>query len=136
MIITKLEAARRQLTTALELWMSEGDPVAVHTLAHAAHEIIHRCFRNAGHSDLLYDSTLIEEEHRADFARFMKDDANFFKHSNNEKATDTRDFNPEGNLPFLLMSVLALDAMSEPRGDAENAFMMWHFINRPTWFRK
>src|SRR5271165_3353782 len=40
--ITKFEAARRQLGTAIVLWFSDDDPVSIHTLACAAYEIIHK----------------------------------------------------------------------------------------------
>jgi hypothetical protein len=38
----KLEIARRQLGTALQLYIDDLDPVSVHSLAGNAHEIIHR----------------------------------------------------------------------------------------------
>jgi hypothetical protein len=38
--ISKLDAARRQLDTAIRLYFMEGDPVSVHTLAAAAFEIL------------------------------------------------------------------------------------------------
>ncbi len=34
--IVKLDAARRQLAAAIELWFIEGDSVSIHTLAYAA----------------------------------------------------------------------------------------------------
>jgi hypothetical protein len=34
--IGKLDAARRQLQAAIMLWFTEGDPVAIHTIASAA----------------------------------------------------------------------------------------------------
>jgi hypothetical protein len=39
-VVTKLDAARRQLKTAIKLWFEDGDPVAIHTLIVAAYEII------------------------------------------------------------------------------------------------
>jgi hypothetical protein len=39
--IGKLDAARRQLQTAIALWFDERDPVAIHTLSVAAYEIVH-----------------------------------------------------------------------------------------------
>lgn len=38
--ISKIEAAFRQLRTAVLLFFSDQDPVAVHTLTAAAHEIL------------------------------------------------------------------------------------------------
>lgn len=38
--ISKLEAAKRQRDTAIKMWFADGDPVSIHTLAAAAHQII------------------------------------------------------------------------------------------------
>jgi hypothetical protein len=38
--VSKLDAARRQLDGAIQLWFSNGDPVAIHALVCAAHQII------------------------------------------------------------------------------------------------
>jgi hypothetical protein len=39
-VITKLEAGRRQLRTAIRFWFEDGDPVAIHTLVAATYEIL------------------------------------------------------------------------------------------------
>lgn len=38
--VTKLDAVRRQLETAVILWFHDGDPVSIHTLTGAAYQII------------------------------------------------------------------------------------------------
>jgi hypothetical protein len=62
--IGKLDAARRQLKTAIALWFTGGDPVAVHALAFAAYEIIHTISkkRDPKRGELLFDATLIKRE--------------------------------------------------------------------------
>ena len=40
LIITKLEAARRQLESAIFLYFEEKDPVSIHTLTAAAYNIL------------------------------------------------------------------------------------------------
>lgn len=40
MLITKLDAARRQIDAAIHLYFEEGDEIAVHTLVCAAHILI------------------------------------------------------------------------------------------------
>jgi hypothetical protein len=47
--ITKLEAANRQLCTAIRMFFADDDAVAVHTLACAAREIYEKHCRSAGH---------------------------------------------------------------------------------------
>ena len=132
--VTKMDAARRQLRTAIELWFAKGDPVAIHTLAYAAHEIIHRLFRHKGLSDLVFDTTAVEDSQRAAFAKSIKQSANFFKHSKIEKAEDEIDFDPQMNVLFLVMSVVALEHMKEPRSDEEAALMVWHALHEPSLF--
>jgi hypothetical protein len=62
--ITKLDAARRQLGIAISLWFQDGDEVAIHTLACAAHQIIHDINRHRGGRDLLFDSLVFRDEYR------------------------------------------------------------------------
>ena len=40
---SKLDAACRQLNTAILLWFAEGDPVSIHMLACSAYQIVHDC---------------------------------------------------------------------------------------------
>jgi hypothetical protein len=50
--ITKLDAAIRQLDTAITLWFTEADTISIHTLACSAHQIIHDINQQKGHRDL------------------------------------------------------------------------------------
>jgi hypothetical protein len=70
-IVSKLDAARRQLQTAIQLWFEERDPVAIHALAYAAYEIIHAISkrRNPNRRDLLFDSDLVKDEYRVLWAK-------------------------------------------------------------------
>ncbi len=38
--ISKLDAAKRQLDTAIRLYFCDGDPVSIHTLAAASYNIL------------------------------------------------------------------------------------------------
>jgi len=133
--VTKLDAARRQLNTAIELWFTDGDEVSIHTLAFAAHEIIHRAYRSKGLKDLLYDSESIKEEYRADINKALKQAAVFFKHANRDKLEEVSiSFTPEGTVLFILMSIIGLHRMGEALNDFEQAFSHWHQLHRPSWF--
>jgi hypothetical protein len=54
--VSKLDAARRQLRAAIRLWFQGEDPVAIHTLISAAHEIVHTLFKRAGLHGLMFDT--------------------------------------------------------------------------------
>ncbi len=131
--ITKLDAAQRQLRTAIRLWFHDGDPVSTHTLLAAAHEIIHRLYRNKGLVNLIFDSDLILDERRSDFAKIMKAAPNFFKHANND-SDQILSFNPEVNdlLPTFLIQ--ALSDMGYQLEFEETAFIHWQLIHQPSLF--
>src|SRR5205814_1397104 len=66
--ITKLEAARRQIETAITLWFSESDPVSIHTLVSAAHRLVYDINSKSLGLPMLGDTTNIrpgrEKEYR------------------------------------------------------------------------
>jgi hypothetical protein len=70
--IGKMDAAHRQLKAAIRLWFADEDPVAVHTLAAASHEIILALFKKSGLSGLLFDSEDFKAEHREKIVRAIK----------------------------------------------------------------
>src|SRR6266849_392075 len=106
--ITKLDAARRQLETAITLWFNGGDPVSIHTLACAAYEIIH-VVSQARHRarDLLFDTLIVKDEYLGEWNKLIKRPANFFKHARHDP-DGTIDFNPALSEGFILFSLIGL----------------------------
>ena len=51
--VSKFDAARRQLETAIRLYFFQGDPISIHTLASAAAQILHDLSRHRGGGELL-----------------------------------------------------------------------------------
>ena len=130
--ITKIDAAQRQLQTAVMLWFTGGDPVSIHTLAYAAYEIIHAVSKrmNPSRRDLLFDSLVVKDEHRSDFNLVLKKHANFFKHGN--KADETAiDFHPVASELFIMFSILGLSSCGAVRSDEEAAYLSWIQIHHP-----
>jgi hypothetical protein len=76
--ITKLDAARRQLATAIELWFTDGDTVSIHTLAVAAHQLIHDINRKKKGPPLFLDAEFIKPEHKKEFLGILKKGREFF----------------------------------------------------------
>ena len=64
--ISKLDAARRQLDTAVRLYFSEADPVSIHTLAAASYQLIVDVNKacGGGASPMLVDSQYVKPEMR------------------------------------------------------------------------
>ncbi len=118
------------MRAAIRLWFDDGDPVAVHTLAYASHEIIHRMFRQAGHRGLLFDSDKIRKEDRQKWAQAVKRHANFFKHAEHDLDEEI-DFEPRTNLLLLSLSIEALRKIGEEPGMEESIFNLWVFLHHP-----
>ena len=76
--LSKLDAMQRQLDTAIHLWFAEADPVSIHTLASAAHELLHALYKKQGLSGLLFDFPNVKEEYRSFMAKELKKYFNFF----------------------------------------------------------
>ncbi len=130
--ISKLNAARRQLDVAIKLWFADEDEVSVHTLAAAAHQIIHDINQKKGGRELLFDSIVIKDEYRSEFIAFIKRDMNFFKHADQDPEGIT-EFVPMGSLMFLLCSAAGLQQLGESLNDVEDIFLLWLAIHRPNW---
>jgi hypothetical protein len=111
--VTKLDAARRQLETAIMLYFQYGDPVSVHTLCLAAYDVIqilnkqrnkpltpndmmlkdlHLFLDSKGHKKILHESLTAAQ--------------NFFKHGNT-------DSNSTHTLDTRLTEVLLFDAVQK-----------------------
>jgi hypothetical protein len=89
--ISKLDAVKRQLETAIQLYFNYGDAVSIHTLACAAYEILLDLNKKHGGIPMLMDGFLIRDEKKREFKKIIREPQNFFKHA---------DWNPEGVIDF------------------------------------
>mgnify|MGYP000011017601 CR=1 FL=1 len=131
--VTKIEVARRQLRTAIELWFYGGDPIAIHSLAAASHQVVHDLNVKNGGPNLMFDTAYIEDEYRKEFIFNIKHASNFMKHADRPKdsAEMTLEFRPESNRDFILSTIIGLGYIGEKLGTAEIAFERWHTFNNP-----
>jgi 5-methylthioribose kinase len=129
--ISKLEAARRQLRTAITLWFTGGEPVAVHTLAFAAYEILHHLSekRDPTRRDLLFDTATVKDEYRKEWNQLVRKEANFFKHADRD-GDSIIEFNPQITEYFILFAIAARELCGEARTDEESIFSWWLRVNR------
>jgi len=131
--ITKMDAAKRQLHTAIRLWFAEDDPVSIHTLLSAAHELIHTMFRSAGLAGLFFDSRSIPDEIRTEVSRAIKRPSEFFKHARSD-VDKTLEFTPALNGILMLYCVNGLWRLKEYPSLEEVSIWTWLNIHHPGWF--
>jgi hypothetical protein len=129
--ISKLDAARRQLRTAIRLWFYDGDPVSTHALAFAAYEIIDVIRKQRSpDSESLFDLARVKPEYRAMLLNALKEHANFFKHGGRDPA-ETIAFHPDMSEIFILLAASGLSDCGEALGEEESAFLRWTLIHKP-----
>ena len=108
--VKKLEAAKRQLHTAITLWFADGDFVAVHTLACAAHQIVHDIKEKNKGAELLLDSCVIRDEFRKEYLAEMRKAMRFFKHADRDPDPNgTVEFSPAITDLFILFTIIGLE---------------------------
>ncbi len=133
--VSKLDAARRQLDCAIELWFADQDAVSIHTLAAAAYQIIHDINKKKGNQVLLFDSIVIKDEYRSEFVALVKKNMNFFKHADKD-AEGITEFIPMGSTLFMLFSTIGLQQLGESLNDVEDNFLLWLALHYPNWIRE
>jgi hypothetical protein len=133
--ITKLDAATRQLNTAITLWFHDGDVVAIHTLASAAHQVIYDLVKKKTGPEMLFDSLVFRDEYRAKANRLLRTPQNFFKHA---------DSDPDGEIEFrsdlvelfFLFSLVGLEFLRVSYDDIRSCFAHWFAVEHPELLTK
>jgi hypothetical protein len=109
LLISKLDAAKRQLETAIRLYFQSVDPVSIHTLTAAAYNIIRNINEKRGGNPMLTKEKILEYV-KAEFQKMFRDKINeaenFFKHADRDHES-TLTFNPCES------EMLILDACSQ-----------------------
>jgi hypothetical protein len=133
MQISKVEAAQRQLDTAIDLFFGGGDAVAVHSLAAASLNVLSDLAEHEGASwraQLRQDSTLSAQETK----RILNKAWNFFKHA---------DRDPEAKLEFdqvdsehlMFVAVLQCGDLQQTTCRMQ-ALQLWYIAAHPAHFSK
>jgi hypothetical protein len=130
---SSLDAAKRQLDCAIELWFAVGDAVSIHTLSAAAHQIIHDIHaKRCPDKELLFDASWVRKECRKEFNDILRDASNTFKHAdwNPDKIAEFSDL---GTLMFFMVSLQGLKNLGETVSAPAYALSIWLGLHRPEY---
>jgi hypothetical protein len=124
--VTKLQAANRQLSTAIRLFFNDGDAVAVHTLACAAREIYEKQCNKAGVDRMLNHLKASNPQYtQKEIMDFLNAARNFFKHGG-ESLDDAIEFSDEMNDFVLFSACHDCTIICTPNQPAEvQAYWVW-----------
>jgi len=128
--VSKTDAAKRQIETAIRLWFYSGDPVSIHTLATAAHRILHDLGRKRGLASVLRQWPGVRPEHKKELRSLFTRYENFFKHADKDPEA-LLDFNPEATEVFIFDAVLIYRSLTQEVSPILETFKAWMLVHKP-----
>jgi hypothetical protein len=133
--VSKTDAARRQLETAVRLWFFSQDPVSVHTLAAAAHQVLHDLGKVRGSPTILRSVPGIDPQYIPEIRKMVSSYENFFKHA--DKDSDALlNFNPDATEIFLLDAAILYENLTKEVVPVLAVFRMWMYIKNPNYMNE
>jgi hypothetical protein len=133
--VSKTDAARRQLETAIRLWFNDGEPVSIHTLTAAAHQLVHDLGKARGVSAILRDLSAAKPEYKKKIQQIISKSENFFKHADRDP-DELLDFNPESTEVYIMDAAMTYEALTSERPHILRAYQMWMTIKHPEILRE
>lgn len=131
--VTKLDAARRQLATAIRLFFEHRDTVSIHTLVAAAQGVMHDLLtkQDPDKGSFLKTAIHVRPEKRDEYFKLITGAQNFFKHANRAPAEAVLDFYPKA-IDFSILDVVDMLQRYTGRHQAEAiVFLLWFDLHHP-----
>ncbi len=132
MYVSKLDAARRQLESAIRLFFVYGDPIAIHTLTGAARTVLLDLARVEGREaglDVAFQQT-VRPERLDEVRRIVTRAQNFFKHADRD-ADELLAFNPTTTEILLWGGCWLYGALTEHRLPLLFVYQAWFALAHP-----
>lgn len=133
-LVTKLDAARRQLDTAIQLFFANGDFVSIHALAYAAYTLTRNlCDKtnNPASFTRWVKETVVNEQHEQVFAA-LSSAGNFFKHADRDPKRQL-EYIPDQYEILLILAVWMYEAITRELTMPMSVFKIWYFLHHPGW---
>jgi hypothetical protein len=129
--ITKLDAARRQLDTAIRLFFDNEDSLSVHTLAYASFKILFDIYPLHKSDDF---ATKIDEMIRVMGWQRFNETANFVKHADRDPGELLRHHDAEGTETFIGLASLMYRRIAGDFTPLMRGFDCWTETQNPEVF--
>lgn len=124
-----MEAAKRQLETAIELWFRDADAVSIHTLTGAGRQILVDLNKHHGGDPMGGDCMEATVEGRKLARKAVARAENFLKHAEKDPAT-LLEFNTEETVFMLWEAVDKFEELFGPLPPTMMAFMLHRALTR------
>lgn len=132
MPITKLDAARRQLSCAIEVFFNDGDSLSIQTLAHAAFKLLYDLYGKSRSDDYLdrMNGLLTPLGWKK-----LTEVPNFLKHADRDHDTVLDDHKSESVIATIGMACMLYGRLSFDLTPEMQAFDDWARVRSPDLFR-
>jgi hypothetical protein len=126
--VNKLDVARRQMNEAIRLFFEQRDPIAIHTLAAAAAQVLHDLCKAHGIKTPFRDAKIIRADKLKYWMQHLKAPENFFKHADRDRNA-THAFRPKA-AEYMIFDAAYMYSLVTKRQTYEAAvFQGWFFLN-------
>ena len=123
---TKLDAARRQLETAISLLFASGDAISTHTLAYAAFGILKDVASHRGEKSVLaMAEALASAGKKGDFWMGFNRAGNFFKHADRDPDAVLVGMPEEENEALISIALSIYEGLGCIKTTELQAFSLW-----------
>ncbi len=132
--LSKLDAALRQLETAVTLYFHSSDPISIHTLTAAAYNVLQGIKKHRGAGFQMFkDADMVYPEKRREFRDMLNASENFFKHADRDPTSD-HEFSPDWTDFLLIDACQAYGRLTGERRPVLVAYMSWFCIRHPQYY--
>lgn len=130
--ISKIEAAERQLRTAIRLFFNSDDSVSIHTLVSAADGILTGlCLKNGSSPGFMRDlKTYIKPGKQKKYLQFLNKAQNFFKHADTDSEEEL-EFFKEGTRYMIFSSIMAFRNLTKKCFFEGYFYELWFILAYP-----
>lgn len=134
--VSKLDAVKRQLDTAIRLYFSDGDPVSIHTLTAAAYNILRDISEKKATDPMLIKTRMLDyvrPEHHKEIIAKINEAENFFKHADRDHDV-ALDFNPEMTELLIIDACAQYKKLTSEEPPLFIIYRVWFTANHPDAF--
>lgn len=137
LLVSKLDAAKRQLETGISLYFHNADPVSIHTLVAASYNLLRDLNKNNGGKPLFAKELVfdyIKEGYQKEFRTKINAPENFFKHADRD-FSESLEFNPKLSETFVLEACSVYFRLTGEDPVLFRVFRAWYIVNNPKLFK-
>lgn len=137
MEISHLDAAKRELETAVRLFLNYGDPVSIHLLGHSSLDMLRNLGNKQGINSFVFDEmvNMVKKPRQKEFIDAIRAPGNYFKHVDKGQK-DTITFPPETTEYLLYDASLIYEKLTKERYALFQAFILFFGITHKNAFYK